>query len=267
MSAIARAWRVAGMDGLRSYIGSRLSGRTRMISCSHPSLRHPCLLRIPSSDFHVFEQVFIRREYEFETKRAPDVIIDAGANIGLASVYFASRFPASRVIALEPERENFRLLERNAAHYPNVVPVHGALWSEEGTIDLVDPGLGAWGFMTDGDSGEVRGSRKHRVPAYTVESLMRIHGLERIDVLKVDIEGAEREVFADVRGWIERVDALIVELHERLKSGCNRSFYGATNGFHAEWMQGENVFLARSDACLAWPEGSEPRGRQVRDVD
>jgi FkbM family methyltransferase len=219
------------------------------------------MLRIPSSDLHVFEQVFMREEYDFATIRAPEVIIDAGANIGLASIYFASRFPACRIIALEPESENFRMLERNAAHYPNIVPVHGALWHEEGTIDLVDPGLGAWGFMTDGASGDVRGERKHSVAAYTVESLMRTHGLDRIDLLKVDIEGAEREVFSHAQGWIERVDALIVELHERMKSGCVRSFYNATNDFDAEWLQGENVFLARRNACMLWPEGSALFGR------
>jgi hypothetical protein len=85
----------------------------------------------------------------------------------------------------------------------------------------------------------------------TVDTIMREHGIDHIDVLKVDIEGAEREVFRDPSSWIDKVDTLIVELHERLKLGCNRSFYNGTNGFDDEWVQGENVYLTRSGGCVA----------------
>ena len=84
----------------------------------------------------------------------------------------------------------------------------------------------------------------------TIDTIMEEHRIDFIDILKIDIEGAEREVFGDASLWIGKVDALIVELHEQMKPGCNRSFYNATNGFDEEWHQGENEYLVRRDGCL-----------------
>jgi hypothetical protein len=80
-----------------------------------------------------------------------------------------------------------------------------------------------------------------------------------IDVLKMDIEGAEKEVFQDASKWVEKVGILVVELHEHLRSGCNRSFYNATNNFEQEWRQGESVYLARKGRCPAKPLSCQPR--------
>ena len=86
-----------------------------------------------------------------------------------------------------------------------------------------------------------------------VDRIMRDHGIEFIDVLKMDIEGAEKEVFENATPWIDKVGILIVELHERLKPGCSRSFYNATNDFDLEWTRGENIFLTRSGKRRAGP--------------
>ena len=71
--------------------------------------------------------------------------------------------------------------------------------------------------------------------------------LDGIDLLKIDIEGAEREVFEDTSAWIGRVRSLIVELHEHFKPGCERSFRAGSAGFDREWIRGENYFLTRGD--------------------
>jgi hypothetical protein len=93
---------------------------------------------------------------------------------------------------------------------------------------------------------------------------MRELRIEHIDILKIDIEGAEREVLRDPSAWIGNVDTLIVELHERLKLGCNRSFYNATNGFDDEWIQGENVYVTRSGGCVApRPRTEQPLAGRV----
>jgi FkbM family methyltransferase len=196
--------------------------------------------------------VFLLQEYDFDVSRAPRTIVDAGANIGLASIYFANRYPDAKIIAIEAERSNFEVLQRNVSPYANIVPVHAALWSENGSIDLVDPGLGKWGFMTQRADGSEKtyGRVVHAVRAMTVDAVLKEHGVDRLDILKIDIEGAEREVFRDPSSWIGKVDALIVELHERMKSGCNRNFYNGSNGFDDEWLQGENVYLTRSRGCV-----------------
>lgn len=210
--------------------------------------RHPFYLRIPSSDVPTYKQVFIDREYDFQVASPPAVIIDAGANIGLAAIYFANRYPSAKIIAIEPEQSNFELLKRNTSAYANITPLQAALWHKNEEIDLIDPGLGNWGFMTEqkDQAGGNSAQARHRVQAMTVDRILAQFGLDRVDILKIDIEGAEKEVFSDTSAWIDRVDSMIVELHERMKTGCNRSFYLGSGGFDQEWMQGENVYLSRN---------------------
>ena len=79
---------------------------------------------------------------------------------------------------------------------------------------------------------------------------MKEHGIGRVDILKIDIEGAELEVFDASSPWIHDVDTIIAELHDRLKAGCERSFANATSGFRHRWRQGENVYVSRAAGCV-----------------
>ncbi len=213
--------------------------------------KHPFLLRVPTSDVPTYEQVFLKKEYDFSVVTPPKIIVDAGANIGLASIYFANKFPSAKIFAIEPEPSNFELLKRNTAPYPNITPIQTALWHRNEEITLIDQGIGNWGFMT-----VTRNSAKDQmcetscaVEVMTLDKIMKDYDLEKIDILKIDIEGAEKEVFSDTSSWIEKVDSIIIELHERMKAGCNRSFYCGSNGFDNEWEHGENVYLSRGN-CL-----------------
>jgi FkbM family methyltransferase len=209
-------------------------------------------VRCPSSDGYVYQQIFLDREYDFTVRFPPRVIIDAGANIGLASVYFAARFPEARIIAIEPEDSNVELLRLNTRNYPNVVVVHGALWSRDEQLHVLDRQLGKWGFMTapvddappQGDvvAQETRG--------ITVPSLLDAYGIGHVDIFKIDIEGAEKDLFEHCETWIARVDALIVELHDRMKPGCSDSFNTGALGFEMKWRRGENEFRARQSGCI-----------------
>ena len=227
--------------------GAWCTGQTVLHTVTRRDCAHPFRLRLPSSDVPTCRQVFVKDEYDFVTERPLRTIIDAGANIGLASIRFANRFPDARIVAIEPEAANFALLRANVAPYPNIIPVQAALWCSDGEIELVDPGLGHWGYMVDAPAAATHLPTRvcHRVRAVTVGTLIEAHGLGRIDLLKVDIEGAEREVFADTTGWIDRVDAIIVEEHDRLKPGCRGSVERGAAGFADRWQQGENLFFVR----------------------
>lgn len=242
---------VVGLRGLLSAVKGKTAKVPILLEMKRPDVRHPFYLRVPSTDVSAFEQIFIHQEYDFDVSRSPRTIVDAGANVGLASIYFANRFPDARVIAIEPEASNFEVLQRNVLPYGNIVPLRAALWHENRRINLVDPALGHWGFMTQAGEGEESlGRMLDQVQGMTIDRIMADHGLDHIDILKIDVEGAEREVFRDPTPWLDQVDALIVELHERLKPGCNRAFYNGTTGFDQEWWQGENVYLARNHGCL-----------------
>ena len=74
---------------------------------------------------------------------------------------------------------------------------------------------------------------------------MSEYDLKWVDLLKVDIEGAEKEVFGSPDEWIGSVGAIAIELHDRFKPGCSRSFFAAVTAFPVEQTCGENVFVAR----------------------
>jgi len=210
-------------------------------------------LRLRTSDVATFQQVFEFLEYDLRPVRQPRVIVDAGANIGFASLYFASRFPDATIISIEPENSNYELLVRNTKMFPAIRPVQGALWNENSFVEIVDPGLDKWGFRARGKQDADTQTVCHQVRAMTVDTLMREQGLDHIDLLKIDIEGAEQEVFADPSAWIDDVDIVVVELHERLRPGSSRNVLAATSGFELGWMMGENSCMARAGACQVTP--------------
>lgn len=228
--------RAAGLRGFFSAIAGKLAGSSFLVQTHRADLRHAFFLRIPSSDAWTLDQIFFHKEYGFEVARDPVAILDAGANIGLASILLANRFPQAKIIALEPEAGNFALLERNVAPYPNITPVRAALWHDNSSVEIVDPGLGYWGFMVRSGTEKRRPTEESdtQVPAMTVDAIMQKYAIDRIDILKIDIEGAEYEVFDDPSLWISKVDTLIVELHDRMKPGCSRRFYSRSSGFDHE---------------------------------
>jgi FkbM family methyltransferase len=206
---------------------------------------HPIWLRPGTSDIWLFLDVLLRQEYDFPFPiHRPAAIIDAGANIGLAAIWFTSRFPDARVVAVEPEQSNYDLLTRNVAPFPNVTPVHAALWSHVGTLAVDEPnGWGPMGYQTRELADWPYSAQ--RISCVTVTDLMSQYHLEWIDILKLDIEGAEKEVFSTSDEWIGSVGAIAIELHDRFKPGCSRSFYAGVTAFPVEQSRGEIVFVAR----------------------
>jgi FkbM family methyltransferase len=243
----------AGPAGLIGAIHGKLTNSITSIKVTRKDCRHPFCLRVPTSDVATCWQIFVHKEYDFLVAEQPQVIVDAGANIGLASISFANRFPQALILAIEPESSNFEMLLLNTEPYPNIRPLQAALWNRNEEIDLLDPGLGKWGFMTGaGDvADQLPATFRHRVRGITIEQVMCEFALAKIDILKLDIEGAEREVFSDTSSWIGKVDAIIVELHERMKIGCEQSFARGARGFRDRWTQGENIYLSRGHYILA----------------
>lgn len=152
-----------------------------------------------------------------------------------------------KLLLSNQRRVTSALLKKNVAPYRTITPVQAALWKQNREINVVDHGLGNWGFMAEETNTKEKllSDICHKVTSITVDKIIDDYELDKIDILKIDIEGAEKEVFSDTSSWIEKVDAIIIELHERMKPGCNRSFYNGSNGFGQEWHQGENVCLSR----------------------
>jgi FkbM family methyltransferase len=211
-----------------------------------PESNHQVELRLLSSDIPTFQQVFIRREYESDSlPLEARTIVDLGANIGLSTVFFGLRYPQATIVAVEPNPENFRLLERNTARLGDrVIRLNEAIWWEDGSISLKtedDQGrpLGGWGTQTvaaDPASSQV-------IPCRSMTSLLRSQRISEIDILKVDIEGAEEELFSkESEQWVHMVKMLFIETHDRFKPGSEATVREALSGRFREANRcGENL--------------------------
>lgn len=167
-------------------------------------------LRPEAGDLAVLFEVLARQAYRIDDAVLPPAsvatIIDAGANIGLTALYFASRYPNARIVAVEPNHGNFELLVRNTRNEPRIVPVNAALTGEPTPRVLVSNHGPAWNYTTrvTGQGVAVRG--------VTIAELMAEHGMARIDLFKIDIEGFERHVFAK-GAFLADVGVIVAELH------------------------------------------------------
>ena len=208
-----------------------------------PSSRE-LVLRCASSDIMCMEKVFIKKEYETPFPMDPLIIVDAGANIGMATLYFAQTYPKATIIAIEPEHSNFKILERNCAGLPNLILVEGALWSECRTLVIQDLRAEKWAFSV-AESVKEPSVDSQQVKSVTVPGILRDYGIERIDILKLDIEGAERELFrTGAESWLGSVRQIVIELHDRYQSGCARTFYAAVGRMpFVQEVRGENIFI------------------------
>src|ERR1043165_2855989 len=107
--------------------GYWLALRTRLARAPYEQPVHTptgtLYLRLKTSDLNAYNKVFLSNDYDFPVPGKPKVIIDAGANIVFASIFFARQYPAAKVLAIEPEHSNFQLLERNVRPFPNIIPI------------------------------------------------------------------------------------------------------------------------------------------------
>ena len=248
LKVVARRWRLYRRH-FGAVAGSVLAlrdrpGATGMMDVAYRDYP-PLRVRCGDTDLRTLCHVLCEAGYEFPFSLPGDVswIIDAGANIGMASVYFARRYPSATIVAIEPDRSNFELLERNTSAFANVRCVPAALWSTEGEVDLADPGEGSWGFRVGGQPST--DCPLTTVNSVTIDGLIERFGMDRISLLKVNIAGGERAVFTNPDGWIERVDAIAIELHEHLAPGCLEAFDRATSEFSFRDVRGEDTFVAR----------------------
>lgn len=247
--------RRVGLGGVRAKVRSFFrGGETSTVEFRHPNFDQPISIRVPGTDFNVCRQ-WVDAASGGKRSSGCRLVIDAGANIGASSRMLASRFPNAIVLAVELEGSNYRMLERNVIDHPRIESIHAGLWSSNEPL-LVRSGRDNenWSFHAEVESGDGDAST---IPGITIEAILddvrTRHGLERIDVLKMDIEGGELPVLADCVSWIDRVDAIMIELHEDLQPGSTAAFEAATKDFSRRWEEGELVCCAREAAAIRSP--------------
>ncbi len=177
-------------------------------------------VRIGASDLSVLYELQRQREYdaaldEITCPLEVRCVVDMGANVGLSMRFWLKSFPNARVVGIEPDagnlamcRENLSLCGGGAARASLIQAFVGG----ERRTAAVDRRRGAWGYrMAEGGGGG------ESIPVVTVQDVLdRVDG--DVDLLKMDIEGAEAEVFARPAPWLARVKTLVVEVHPPFSS-------------------------------------------------
>ena len=192
-------------------------------------LTHPVWCRPGTTDAHVFHQIFVLREYScVDDLVDPQLILDCGANVGYSSAYFLSRFPRVEVVAIEPDSGNCELLERNLRPYGRRVRiVQSAVWSHPADLIIEAADGQEWG-------GQVRECRPGETPslvATDIPTLLAGTGRDRLDLLKMDVEGAEEVIFAPgCESWLARTENIVVELHGPARVAAFRRFVTPAQG-------------------------------------
>jgi FkbM family methyltransferase len=208
---------------------------------------HPVLARLGgSSDLDVFRQIFIFDEYScVRDIHSPYLIFDLGANVGYSSAYLLSKFPTAAVVAVEPDPANFELCRKNLAPYGDRAQiVLGAAWSKRSKLAL------SRGTFGDGRewATEVKESQGNGdlavVEGWDIPSLVRLTDKQQIDLLKVDIEGSEVQIFgANSSEWLPKVRNICIELHGRQ---CDEMFFSSLKDFEYELSHSGELTVCRN---------------------
>jgi FkbM family methyltransferase len=141
------------------------------------------------------------------------VVVDCGANIGITSLFLAAYYRNARIYSIEPDPDNFALLKRNVSQERRILPICGAIVGFPRKQVYLTTDAPGWGNSI----GTSNSNKGVAVKAYTIDEICQYNELTHIDLLKVDIEGAEKELFADGQ-FLERVGCGIVELSRRLRT-------------------------------------------------
>lgn len=175
----------------------------------------PVTCRLRRSDVFTLSEIFAEGVYlrALPLPTRP-FVVDAGANVGIASVWFKARCPGARIAAFEPDADNARLARTNLAPFADCEVHEVALDRECGTATLFRGDHDAVHSLVDDSAG----AGAAVVRTTTLAAFLDGRDERRIDVLKLDVEGAELRVLEGMGEWIARTDVVIGELHEEFVS-------------------------------------------------
>lgn len=216
------------------------------IRITSKKFRNEVEIRKMDSDLPIFYQVFAELQYDISyfLKYKPQTIIDCGANVGYASLYFKTLFPEAQIVAVEPQGNNFAQLNKNVSGYNNIKTINAAIWHRDAEISIKNEGQMSAGFeMQEATQGGAL------LKGVTIDDIAAAEKFGTIDILKIDIEGSEFELFANnPHSWLSKTRCLIIELHDNLKPGISKLFFKEMSVYNWEtYIKGENIICLKAD--------------------
>lgn len=189
----------------------------RLLRISNLNLRihgiaHTIRCRPTGSDRYALSQIFIEHDSDIPMTHSPKLIIDGGANVGYVSVLFANKYPDALILAIEPDLTNYQIARHNCSKYPNIQVIRAGIWTSDTSLVIENPDAESWAFKVCESASPTPNS----VPGYTISSLLTYYGIDMVDLLKLDIEGAEENIFSSPNlEWLSKVKILAVEIHNK----------------------------------------------------
>lgn len=219
----------------------------KLISIKLKGIKSPIYARPSTSDIILIRNIFLCQEYPIFKDYFPQIIIDAGANIGLSSIYFKNAYPEAKIFAIEPERSNCELFLKNVASYSDITLIQGSLLHDcQMETKIINLDADKYSFQVEKYFTTVGTGKGEAIPSYSINQLVGKYDIGKIDILKMDIEGSEKDVFSDNLEWIAITDNIFVELHERLQDGCGAVLINAIAKHHFKIRsKGENLILSK----------------------
>jgi FkbM family methyltransferase len=189
---------LADLSARKPYVAVRIRATRRVIRA-----------RRGSSDLRVVLQVYAKGEIDPPVPVEAARILDAGSNVGITVGAFMDRFPDARILALEPDPENIAAFRENITD-DRVLLVEAGLWDADGTLNIANPESASWARQVEASTEAHPGT----IAAHTLDTLAARAGVDRFDILKIDIEGAETRIFVDTfRHHFEDARMVFVEAH------------------------------------------------------
>jgi FkbM family methyltransferase len=192
-------------------------------------------------------QALNRVAAEWTVEGVVPVILDVGANVGYSSLFFADNFPQATIIAIEADHETFVAMQSNLADHRRIKPVHAAIWSHENGVDLTPPNrFGSWARRVASEAGNT--------PSLLLQSTLSLVENARPLIVKLDVEGAEREICASSIEIVQRVPCIFIEPHDFMLpgAGCLSPLFKALATREVDTLiSGENLIFIDSKLSKA----------------
>jgi FkbM family methyltransferase len=161
--------------------------------------------RLNKGDLHSIREIWFQETYRLPFPVTTGVLLDLGANIGMASVWLTKKYKFTRVIAVEPDSSNAQLARENLElNRINGIVLEAAVGPKEPSARFESSEYSNQGKLSEHGS---------LVPVTTVGTILQTCAVTHLALVKIDIEGSEQSLFDGPLEWLSRTDAIIIEFH------------------------------------------------------
>ena len=185
-----------------------------------PFLGRTIYFRKKTKDKQTFKEIFNQNIYDVKLPIIPNLIVDAGSNTGFASLFFKLKYPEAEIISLEIETDNVKMIRKNLKNFKGIEIIQKGLFNKKAFFRIEDPYQATNSFVIK----EVTQNENYDIESITIDEILTSTKAETIDLLKIDIEGTEKELFEkNYENWLPKVKILMIETHDRMIPNCSYS--------------------------------------------